>query len=555
LTLPTPLGDGPYSWYVYANDAASNSTASVARKLTIDTLRPDEFRLSSPPDGSCTSVPTPSLCWNSAADTNGIGSHKLYIDNVLAVTATSSCSTPPSALSQGPHSWYVVQTDRAGNLRQSSDTRQVWIDYTAPTAPALSAPANAATLVDPPLFVWTAGTDNIAIKSYELYVDGTLTATLDSSALTYLQQSELALGNHTWYVRALDRCGNAAQTSAASFTMQACTPDGAQHPCPGYNLGACKPGTRTCTLAGTFSACTGAVAPVNEICDGIDNNCDGIVDNSTPGVPDNQCGGVCSITPPYIWSPCDGPDADQCQEGHLACDGINATVCVETTPNNVEVCNGRDDDCNGVVDDAGACSQAGAGGTTGTGGQTSTGGATLVGGGTAGTTGVRNGGTGGLIAATGGQVSVTRGGTNGTSGSSSVTPSSGGVSASAGGTVAVALGGSAGVTSVVLGEGGATTAVAGQVNLATAGGNTAVTSSGGTNASGAMALGTRAGAPAAGLGNASTNHAAGFGNGSNESNAECDCRMASSGKGQGTWTLVCGLALLALGRKRRRCVQ
>ncbi len=32
------------------------------------------------------------------------------------------------------------------------------------------------------------------------------------------------------------------------------------------------------------------------------------------------------------------------------CDGLNGETCVETTPVEVEVCNGRDDDCDGVVD-------------------------------------------------------------------------------------------------------------------------------------------------------------------------------------------------------------
>jgi MYXO-CTERM domain-containing protein len=37
------------------------------------------------------------------------------------------------------------------------------------------------------------------------------------------------------------------------------------------------------------------------------------------------------------------------------CDGLNSVKCVETAPVNVEVCNGRDDDCNGIVDDAPGC--------------------------------------------------------------------------------------------------------------------------------------------------------------------------------------------------------
>jgi len=50
-------------------------------------------------------------------------------------------------------------------------------------------------------------------------------------------------------------------------------------------VGPCKAGTRTCdTGAGTFGACTGQVTPAAESVDGIDNDCDGVVDNASLGL-------------------------------------------------------------------------------------------------------------------------------------------------------------------------------------------------------------------------------------------------------------------------------
>ena len=42
--------------------------------------------------------------------------------------------------------------------------------------------------------------------------------------------------------------------------------------------GACRAGLRTCTADGAWSGCDGQVLPGDELCDDLDNNCDGITD-------------------------------------------------------------------------------------------------------------------------------------------------------------------------------------------------------------------------------------------------------------------------------------
>lgn len=71
-----------------------------------------------------------------------------------------------------------------------------------------------------------------------------------------------------------------------------------------------------------------------ELCDGKDNDCD---PDSADGADEMSIG-----------EPCDGLDTDFCEEGSIIClDG--ALVCSDTTDDTVEICNGLDDDCDGVV--------------------------------------------------------------------------------------------------------------------------------------------------------------------------------------------------------------
>src|SRR5262249_6875478 len=96
---------------------------------------------------------------------------------------------------------------------------------------------------------------------------------------------------------------------------------------PGLDYGPnsqCKQGTQIC---GT-SKCVVFVGPSAEICDGIDNDCNGVVDDNVPGVG-ADCG---SALPP-------------CVKGKTACVG-GAIVCQGGAQPKPETCNGIDDDCN-----------------------------------------------------------------------------------------------------------------------------------------------------------------------------------------------------------------
>ncbi|MEM9731749.1 MAG: MopE-related protein, partial [Myxococcota bacterium] len=67
-------------------------------------------------------------------------------------------------------------------------------------------------------------------------------------------------------------------------------------PCgDGLDEGECEAGEYACRPDGTGTECVGAVGPTAEVCDGLDNDCDGTTDNGPPetcdGV-DNDCNGL-----------------------------------------------------------------------------------------------------------------------------------------------------------------------------------------------------------------------------------------------------------------------
>ncbi|PID39062.1 MAG: hypothetical protein CSA65_07255 [Proteobacteria bacterium] len=101
------------------------------------------------------------------------------------------------------------------------------------------------------------------------------------------------------------------------------------------------------TIATTTGSCGGGgpptCVPQPEVCNGADDDCDGVIDDGDPGG-----GAVCVV----------GGEQGPCALGQTRCQG-GALICQQTVTPLTESCNGIDDNCNGQVDDVpggcGAC--------------------------------------------------------------------------------------------------------------------------------------------------------------------------------------------------------
>ncbi|RMH14036.1 MAG: hypothetical protein D6698_13225, partial [Gammaproteobacteria bacterium] len=116
--------------------------------------------------------------------------------------------------------------------------------------------------------------------------------------------------------------------------------DNISRSCGFSDVGACSLGTQTC-LAGSWSGCENAVYPSEEICDGVDNDCDGTVDEG--------CDCVVGET-----RSCPKQEG-VCQGSYETCTEVGWSGCNYSSYNSsYEVsevsCDSMDNDCDGVVD-------------------------------------------------------------------------------------------------------------------------------------------------------------------------------------------------------------
>ena len=207
------LSPGAHTFAVRATDAAGNTDASPAtHSWTLDTTAPDTSFTATEPDP--TSDTTGDFAFSS---TEGSSTFACSVDSA----AFTSCSSPFSTavLGLGSHTFAVRATDAAGN----TDATPASHTWTVEAPPAdTTAPDTTLTATEPNPTTDPSGdfafTSTEAGSTFACSVDGASF----SPCATPFSTADLALGSHTFAVRATDAAGNTDATPAShTWTVEA----------------------------------------------------------------------------------------------------------------------------------------------------------------------------------------------------------------------------------------------------------------------------------------------------------------------------------------------
>jgi Bacterial Ig-like domain/Chitobiase/beta-hexosaminidase C-terminal domain len=214
-----------------AIDAAGNVSLVGTFAYTIDKDVPAE-PVSTPAGGNFTTAQTVTM----TAEPGATIRYTRGLNNATDPTPASGTRyTAPISVSTTA-TVRAIAIDAAGNVSPVAvETYTINSDATAPTVPTgVTATATGQTAVN---VSWTASTDAVGVTGYEVFRNGTLTATV--AGTSFADSGLTASTRYSYTVRAFDAAGNRSAQSSAAAATTAAPPDTAPPTMPtGLTAGA-----------------------------------------------------------------------------------------------------------------------------------------------------------------------------------------------------------------------------------------------------------------------------------------------------------------------------
>jgi hypothetical protein len=217
----TSLTNGSCNLSAKAYDASGNVGTSSTVRVTVNNEKtPPTTSITSPLNGA--TVKGSVTVAANASDNVGVTKVELYVNGALYAADTASpyqFTWDTTLLANGSVTLQTKAYDAANNLGQSATvTVTVNNDAIAPTA-SISSPLAGAT-VNGTVTVSATATDNIGVIKAELYVNGTLSATLTTAPYNFNWDSTLtANGSCPLAVKAYDAAGNVGTSGTVTVTL------------------------------------------------------------------------------------------------------------------------------------------------------------------------------------------------------------------------------------------------------------------------------------------------------------------------------------------------
>ena len=213
------------NFYVKAKDASGNFSAASST-LTVTTLA-DTAVPTTPATLSATATTqtTTNLSWTASTDNIGVTGYNVYQNGTLKTTVSTTSYAVTGLTARTAYTFNVKAKDAAGNVSASSNTITVNTlatpDTTTPTAPTtLAASGTSQTTTS---LSWTTSTDNFAVTAYDVYMNGTLKATVATTS--YAVTGLTAQTAYNFFVKAKDAAGNLSASSNTITVNTLATPD------------------------------------------------------------------------------------------------------------------------------------------------------------------------------------------------------------------------------------------------------------------------------------------------------------------------------------------